>query len=93
MLRKQIAIPASTEVNHGRVIFGVMPSINRAGLRRWHLSITSRYALTHDRGNNDEPHGKKAKPGDHSIAVTSGHDGEHRGSDGILTETRNIDDT
>ncbi|WP_231755926.1 MULTISPECIES: hypothetical protein [unclassified Burkholderia] len=93
MMRKQIAISASAEVNHGHVIFGVMPPINRAGLRRRQLSINRRYAMTHDRGKNDEPHGKKAKPGDHSITATSGHDGGHRGSDGILTETRNADDT
>lgn len=87
MMQEQIAIPASSEVDRGRVISSVMLPVSRADRSERRISIVRYQALTHDRCKNDEPHGEKAKPGGHSLAGMSDHDGGHRGSGSILAET------
>lgn len=86
-MHQQVAIAASREmVSCKGVIVGVGLSVGRTDRCDWCIPVMGDQAMAHERRNDDEQHGKHAKPRCQTIAGTCGHDERHRNGRWILAE-------
>lgn len=86
-MHEQVAIPASREMVSGKcVIVCVGLSVGRTDRCDWRILVMGDQGMAHERRNDDEQHGKHAKPRCQTIAGTCSHDERHRDGGWILAE-------